>query len=305
MLVTVDDAGSRRIRTSHHRDLPLSRLLDAKGATSVSVCLPARDEAATVGRIVETIRRDLIETHPLVDEVLVLDDHSTDDTARVAAEAGARVVDAARVAPSGWTGHGKGQVLWKSVFASRGDIIVWCDADIEEFPSHFVSGLLGPLLVDDDLAFVKGFYHRPEEGDVGGGRVTELVARPLLSLLHPALAGVIQPLSGEYAVRRSVIERVPFAGGYGVDVGLLIEVADRVGLDRLAQVDLDVRHHRNRPLSELSPQALSVAGAILRRAGVETAPAAALSRPGRPPVPVDTTELPAPVDFEAYLDRSA
>jgi glucosyl-3-phosphoglycerate synthase len=255
------------IQTFQIDEFDAARLVDLKGDQLVSVCLPARNEEATVGAIVERVRRRTMVDVPLVDELIVVDDHSTDSTAEVARDAGATVVAASSVLPDYGDGHGKGEALWKSLYVSRGDLVVWCDADIRDFDASFVSGLVGPLLANRDLALVKGFYERPIDGHAGGGgRVTELVARPALSLLFPHLAAVAQPLAGEYAGRREVLEQVPFVQGYGVDIALLIDVAALVGIDRIAQVDLGVRVHRNRTLDELSPQAMAVLQAVLRRA---------------------------------------
>ena len=239
----------------------------AAQGVAISVCLPARDEAATVGRIVGAIRRALVERVPLVDEIVVLDDDSSDTTAAVAATAGARVVRAGDVLPDAGPGSGKGNVLWKSLYACEGDLLCWVDADIRDFSPHFVTGLLGPLLTRADIAFAKGFYRRPGDGD-GGGRVTELVARPLLSQLFPHLAGFVQPLSGEYAGRREVLDDLPFVEGWGVELGLLLDVVARHGIASVAQVDLGERRHRNRPLAELAPQATAILVTALRRAGL-------------------------------------
>jgi glucosyl-3-phosphoglycerate synthase len=291
------------LRTHHHQEFDPEALAARKAGQRISVCLPARDEEPTVGTIVAAIRADLVEHVGLVDEVLVVDDHSSDRTAQVAAEAGARVVQAAEVLPEHGAGHGKGEAMWKSLYASQGDLVVWCDADLRDFESHFVTGLLGPLLTTD-AAFVKGFYDRPSEGEVGGGRVTELVARPVISLLHPELTSVIQPLSGEYAGRRSVLERVPFVQGYGVELGLLLDLADQVGVESMAQVDLGVRHHRNRPLDELSPQALAVLHTALSRAGVVDAEQSLrLVRPGLAPKDLKVGQRPPLVDLESYREK--
>src|SRR5690606_2632673 len=180
-------------------DADPARLVERKAGRRISVCLPARNEESTVGEIVERIRRQLVDEVPLVDELLVIDDHSVDGTADVAAAAGAKVVDAASVLPEYGEGHGKGEALWKSLFVSQGDLVAWCDSDIVDFDPRFVVGLVAPLIDDPNLALVKGFYDRPvAEGARGGGRVTELVARPLLSLLFPELTQVVQPLAGEY-----------------------------------------------------------------------------------------------------------
>ena len=256
------------MRTYDHGDFSLEDLVAAKGEHTVSVCLPARDEAATVGAIVTTVLGELAPTG-LVDEVLVIDHGSSDATAVVAAAAGARVVATGAVLPELGEGDGKGEALWKSLAAAEGDIVVWCDADVRNFAAHFVTGLLGPLLTDDTITFVKAFYERPAHGRAGeGGRVTELVARPLLAALFPHLAGFEQPLAGEYAGRRALLERLPFVQGWGVELGLLVDVAALAGTAAMAQVDLGVRVHRNRPLDELVPQAEDVLRTALARAGV-------------------------------------
>ena len=255
--------------------LDLLRLKQERGLT-VSVCLPARDEEATVGQIVAMVRRTLVEAVPLVDEVVVMDDGSLDSTAEVAAWEGARVVAVDDILPETGAGSGKGNAMWKSLHATTGDLVCWVDADIRNFGHHFISGLLGPLITDPDIAFVKGYYRRPLHGEpTGGGRVTELVARPLLSVLFPELAGFIQPLSGEYAGRRSLLEQVPFVEGWGVEIGLLVDIVRSVGLGGTAQVDLGVREHRNRPLDDLGPQATAILVTALRRAGLITGHATA------------------------------
>lgn len=249
---------STTIRSFHHREFSAASLAAAKGGRRVSVCLPARDEEATVGPIVDAVRAGLVERHGLVDEIVVVDDGSSDGTAVMAAAAGARVVPG--------TGTGKGDAMWTSLRESDGDLVVWCDADVRNFGPRFVLGLLGPLLADDGVQFVKAFYDRPLDGRAGeGGRVTELVARPLLALLFPHLAGVRQPLAGECAGRREALESVPFVSSYGVDVALLVDIADRYGVEALAQVDLGSRVHRNRSLDELAPQAAAVIQALLER----------------------------------------
>lgn len=287
-------SAERGLRSHHAGDFTLDDLLEAKAAhhLTVSVCLPARNEAATVGQVVAAIAGSPAGTRGLVDEILVVDDHSTDATAARAAAAGARVVDAASVLTHHGAGHGKGEALWKSLHESTGDLIVWVDADIVDFDPTFVVGMLGPLLTDPGTDFVKGHYHRPEVDGVGGGRVTELLARPLLSLYFPDLAEVAQPLAGEYAGRRTLLEQLPFVVGYGVDVALLIDAVRTVGIERIAQVDLGVRNHRNRTLDELGPQALAVGQAILDRAGVRPDGTAVLHRPGHDPLPVPLHDRP-------------
>jgi glucosyl-3-phosphoglycerate synthase len=277
-------------------DFQPESLVEAKGAAGVTiaVCLPAHNEADTVGPIVTAIRRQLVEQHTLVDELVVIDDHSVDDTAAVALAAGARVIDAASTLAS-YGGNGKGRALWRSLYGTTSDLIAWCDADVTNFTPHFVCGLLGPLLTEPTIDYVKGFYRRPLDlrGE-GGGRVTELVARPILSLLYPELATFFQPLSGEYAGRREVLEAVPFVAGYGVEIGLLIDLSRRFGTERLAQVDLGTRRHRNRSLEELGPQALTILQVALRRTDPSlVAEFATLLRPGLAPRQVDAVELPS------------
>jgi glucosyl-3-phosphoglycerate synthase len=293
-------------RTYRHGDFDAAALAEVKARHGlvVSVCLPARDEAATVGPIVEQIRT--LERVGLVDEVLVMDDHSTDDTARIASDAGARVVAVDDVLPELGPGEGKGEALYKSVAASHGDLIVWCDADIRDFAPHFVVGLVGPLLNRSDISFVKGFYDRPVAGSPhGGGRVTELMARPVIAARFPHLASIVQPLSGEYAGRRSLLEQLPFVQGYGVDLGLLIDIADSEGTEAIAQVDLGLRRHRNRSLEELGPQALAVLQTALSRADDGPLRSATLVRPDLEPVEVRAEERPPLADVSGYRRRTA
>lgn len=275
----------------------------AKRGHVVSVCLPARDEAATVGRMVLTLRRQLVDAVGLVDEIVVVDDHSSDQTAQVASEAGARVVAAEDVYPSIAGGHGKGEALWRSLHAATGDLIVWCDADITDFGARFVVGLVGPLLLRPEVAFVKGFYERPrhDADREGGGRVTELMARPLLAALFPHLASIRQPLSGECAGRRSLLERLPFVRGYGVDLGLLIDVAAVAGPEAIAECDLGTRRHRNRRLDELGPQALTVLLTALARSGVGPAEPVTLRRPNSEPITQSFGEIPPVATLAALV----
>jgi glucosyl-3-phosphoglycerate synthase len=241
-----------------------SALADLKGDRTIAVCIPARNEAATVGPIVDSIVSTLTGRSggvSLVDDVVVVDDGSDDGTADLARRAGARVIRSE--VPTG----GKGQAMGSALIATDADLIAFVDADITNFGSHFVTGLLEPLLTDDSVALVKGYYRRPLHGSAdGGGRVTELMARPVIDLLFPDLAAIRQPLAGETAAPRRVLEKCGLADGYAVELALLIDVASLYGVDAIAQVDLGIRIHRNRPLDELRPQATDVLRAALARA---------------------------------------
>jgi glucosyl-3-phosphoglycerate synthase len=241
-------------------------LVALKRGRTVSVVLPALNEEETVGAVVGVVR-PLLGT--LVDELVVMDSGSTDRTVLVAAEAGARVVLRSDVVPWLPPLPGKGEVLWRSLAATSGDLIVFLDSDLVDPETAFVTALLGPLLEDSGVHLVKGFYRRPLRLESsGGGRVTELVARPLLNTLRPELSGVVQPLGGEYAATRSFLESVPFAAGYGVEIGLLLDVHRIYGLSALAQVNLGVRKHRNRSLLQLGVMSSQIMGTALARCGV-------------------------------------
>ena len=250
-------------------DWPAEELDRLKGRTTVSVVLPALNEEDTVGTIVTSIRDSLMAPArvPLVDELLVLDSGSTDDTARRAEAAGATVLHRDDIMPSIAPGIGKGEAMWRAVAATSGDIVVFIDADLRSFTPAYITGLIGPILSDDQVDLVKAVYERPfVDGDTvvhaGGGRVTELVARPLLNLHWPELAGVIQPLAGEYAARRSLLEHLPFPCGYGVELALLVDTLELRGLRAIAQVDLGVRlhrHHDERTLGRMAAQILRTA----------------------------------------------
>ncbi|RZS44318.1 glucosyl-3-phosphoglycerate synthase [Herbihabitans rhizosphaerae] len=238
-------------------------LLRAKGSRTVSVVLPALDEEATVGGVVASVRPLL---GSVVDELVVVDSGSADRTAAVAEAAGARVVHRGDVLPDLKPLPGKGEVLWRSLAATTGDVLVFLDTDLVDPSPDYVPALLGPILCVPEVHLVKGFYRRPlSDADSGGGRVTELMARPLLSVLRPALSGVIQPLAGEYAGSRELLEAVPFAGGYGVEIGLLLDAHTHFGLDAIAQVNLGLRRHRNRSLADLGVMARQVLATALAR----------------------------------------
>lgn len=266
-----DDVRAWAAQRSYRSDSwTAEQLVREKAGSRVSVVLPARDEAATVGAIVTAIRDALVTAVPLVDEIVVLDSHSSDDTAAVARRAGAVVHHQGEVLPELGDRPGKGEALWKALHVTSGDVVAYVDADLREFDPQFVVGLLGPLLTDPGTAFVKAFYDRPlRTGDVvvpaGGGRVTELVARPLLNLHWPVLAGVVQPLAGEYAARRDLLEQIPFMAGYGVEIAMLVDVVERIGLGSIAQVDLGVRHHRNSGIDALGRMGAQVHLALLSR----------------------------------------
>lgn len=262
------------IATYDQRGAGVEELLEAKAGQRVAVCLPAHNEERTIGGIVSTTSLELVG-RGLVDELVVVDDASTDATAEVAARAGARVVPSVAsgepAGPPASGPRGKGAALARALEATSAELVVFLDADVENFGPHFVTGLLRPLLEDPRVVLVKGRYERPLNGaPTGGGRVTELVARPALSLLFPELAALAQPLAGETALRRSGVEGLELSPGYGVEIGLLVDVARRHGLEAIAEVDLGVRVHRNRSLAELAPEARDVLAALLARVGVVT-----------------------------------
>jgi glucosyl-3-phosphoglycerate synthase len=233
---------------------------------TVSVCLPTLEVADTVGPIVESVRRRWVEEVGLVDQVAIVDCDSADETARVAAEAGAEVFQVGDILPEVGTREGKGEALWKSLAALSGDLVVWLDSDVSDFDPAFVPGLLGPLLTEPAVHYVKAFYRRPlGQAAEGGGRVTEICARPLISLFYPELGGFLQPLAGEAAGRRTLLERLPFMGGYAVEIGLLLDIVRRFGLAPLAQVDLGVRRHRHQSPPALGEMAYVIAQTVLRR----------------------------------------
>jgi glucosyl-3-phosphoglycerate synthase len=257
-------------REWHRSVWTTAELEAAKRGRTISVVLPALNEAATVGPVIETIVPML---GGLVDELIVLDSGSTDDTESRALAAGARVVHREEAMPQIPPQPGKGEALWRSLAATTGDFIVFIDSDLIDPDPMFVPRLVGPLLTADGIHLVRGFYRRPlKVGDAedanGGGRVTELVARPLLAALRPELGYVLQPLGGEYAGTRELLTSVPFAPGYGVEIGLLVDTYDRYGLDAIAQVNLGVRTHRNRPLSELGPMSRQIIATLLTRCGI-------------------------------------
>ncbi|HEX3509790.1 MAG TPA: glucosyl-3-phosphoglycerate synthase [Solirubrobacteraceae bacterium] len=258
-------------RTFHHSRYAARSIAAVRGQ-SVCACLPARECATTIAAIVRSL--GTLKQEGVIDEVLVVDAASRDGTADVAAEAGARVVQESELMPEHGPVLGKGDAMWRALGAIGSDIVLYLDADVEDFSPHYATGLIGPLVDEPGVSFVKGFYERPlAHGDVrvqaGGGRVNHLLARPALALFYPDLAAVRQPLAGEVAARRDLLLSLPFTTGYGVEIAMLIDVWQRVGLDGLAQVDLDLHHNRSQPLAALTPMAETVLATIARRVARE------------------------------------
>jgi nucleotide-binding universal stress UspA family protein len=259
--------------TFHRQEFAdLAKLVELKQKQNltISVGLPALNEAETVGNIIRIIKSTLFDETPLLDEIVLIDSGSTDDTVKIAEDLGVPTYVHQDILPQHGKFRGKGEALWKSLFVLKGDIIAWVDTDIRNFYPGFVYGLLGPLLRESEIQYVKGFYRRPikMEGELvseGGGRVTELTIRPLFNLLYPELSGMIQPLAGEYAGRRTALERVPFFTGYGVETGLLIDLFNEIGLSAIAQVDLEERVHRNQSLASLSQMAFAILQVVMQR----------------------------------------
>ena len=251
-------------------DLNSLLALKQKQGVTVGVALPSLNEEATVGKVIKTIKSELMDRIPLVDEIVLMDSNSTDRTREIAAELGVPVHIHQQTLADYGIRAGKGEALWKSLHVTSSDIILWMDTDIVNIHPRFVYGLLGPLLLRPDVLFVKGYYQRPLKVNgrmqaSGGGRVTELTARPLLNLFYPELSGVIQPLSGEYGGRRSALEKLPFSSGYGVEIGLLIDIFEKFGLRALGQVDLRERIHHNQPLESLSKMSFAIIQTVVRR----------------------------------------
>ena len=252
----------------------LRKLVEAKERQNIriSVGLPTLNEEATIARVIRAIRTRLVERFPLVDEIVVIDSDSTDRTREIARREGVPVHIHSEILPETGTYVGKGEALWKSLHVLSGDIVVWVDTDISNTHPKFVYGVVGPLLMRPDLQFVKAFYQRPlhiggELQATGGGRVTELAARPILNLFFPELSGMVQPLSGEQGGRRATLEQLPFFTGYGVETGLLIDILQRAGLGAIAQVDMKQRIHRNQDLLALSKMSFEILQVALKRVG--------------------------------------
>ena len=263
---------------------------------SVGVCIPAHNEGSTIGEICARISESLMAgANPLVTELVVIDDRSCDDTAANAAGNGAQVIPVASILADFQPDRGKGNAMWKGIAATSSDIIVFCDGDLLEFDPNYIERLATTLLEDEQLALVKGYYERGYEGRPGeGGRTTALMARPALSLFFPELAGIRQPLGGEYAIRRQAAEQVGFVSGWGVEMALLIDIAARWGASAIGQVELGRRTHKHRSLDDLSIQASEILHIVLGRAGVawQDGWSHLLQRPGHPDLEVQLEERP-------------
>ncbi|HTA36349.1 MAG TPA: glucosyl-3-phosphoglycerate synthase [Solirubrobacteraceae bacterium] len=287
-----DDASNERAkaRSFHHSEFSLERIAAARAERGlrVSVCLPARECAGTVGRIVAALSS--LREAGAIDQLLVVDAASADGTAEIAAQAGAEVRQEAELMPEHGAVLGKGDAMWRALSALSGELVCFLDADSEQFSAHFAMGLLGPLVCEPGVSFVKAFYRRPlaspeqqamASSDAaialgsplagvadlaeGGGRVNHLTARPALALFYPPLAQIRQPLAGEVAARRELLERLPFVTGYGVEVAMLIDAWRAVGIEAIAQVDLDEHFNQHKTLAELAPMAQTVLATIARR----------------------------------------
>ena len=280
-----------KARSFHHSLYPPERIA-AERRQSITVCLPARECAGTVGTIVCELLA--LRDAGALDEVVVIDAGSQDGTAEIALAAGARVLQEAELAPEFGPVLGKGDAMWRALGRVLGELVCFLDADTEDFSAHFATGLLGPLVCEPQVSFVKAFYRRPMEGSAdppgeGGGRVNHLTARPALALFYPELEGVRQPLAGEVAARRDLLESVPFVTGYGVEIAMLIDVWRTVGLDGMAQVDLDEHRNPHQPLSALSAMARTVLATVARR----------LEQDGRMEPHPDLSRQPAPTERPA------
>ncbi|MFZ7127321.1 MAG: glucosyl-3-phosphoglycerate synthase [Desulfobacterales bacterium] len=256
---------------SAFRDLArLVELKERKNLT-VSLCLPTLNEGRTIAKEIVILKSELMSRFPLLDEIVVIDSGSTDDTVQIARSFGAEVHLADDILPAYKCYRGKGENLWKALYIARGDIIVYLDADIKNIHHRFAYGLVGPLLVHDHIKYTKAFYDRPiaigknKIRPTGGGRVTELVIRPLFALFFPELTQIVQPLSGEYAGYREIFERIPFPIGYGVETAMILDICEKWGLDVIAQVDLEKRVHRNQDTKALGRMAFVVIKTFLKR----------------------------------------
>ena len=262
-----------RTNTFHHSQFwDLKRLVEEKEKQGLllSLCMPTLNEEKTIGKELVLFKSELMDRYPLLDEIAVIDSGSTDRTLEVAAAFGADVYRSADILPNLGSRRGKGENLWKAIYQLKGDIIVYVDADIKNIHPRFAYGLIAPLIYRPEIEYVKAFYDRPlatSKGTrpLGGGRVTEILVRPLFSLFFPELSALVQPLSGEYAVRRGLLERLPFPIGYGVETSHLIDTYSELGLEAIAQTDLDSRVHRNQPTRDLGRMAFGILRAFFSR----------------------------------------
>jgi glycosyltransferase involved in cell wall biosynthesis/nucleotide-binding universal stress UspA family protein len=251
-------------------DLEALLELKRKQRVTISLALPALNEEETIKNVIQTVRAALMESVPLLDEIVLIDSNSSDRTREIAQEMNIPVYIHQDLLERYGARKGKGEALWKSLCVTKGDIVLWIDTDIVNIQPHFVYGLIGPLLLRPEIKLVKGFYQRPLKVDNklqagGGGRVTELTARPLLNLFYPELSGLIQPLAGEYGGRREALEKMPFSSGYGVEIGLLIDILDTYGVSKIAQVDLQERIHHNQSLESLSKMSFTIIQTVFHK----------------------------------------
>jgi glucosyl-3-phosphoglycerate synthase len=261
---------ARTFHSSEFKDQRKLVDLKRKKNLSISLAFPTLNEESTIAKEILVLKTELMDRFPLIDEIVVIDSGSKDKTREVAEKYGAKVFASEEILKNYGSYRGKGENLWKSLYVLRGDIVVWIDADIANIEPKFLYGLVGPLLQYDDIGYVKAFYKRPmrAEGDIapsGGGRVTEILIRPLFSLFYPELAALVQPLSGEYAGRRTILEQLPFSVGYGIEVGHLIDIYRNFGPQVIAQVDMDQRIHRNQTIEALSRMSYGVLSTFLSR----------------------------------------
>ena len=257
--------------TFHYEQFSIKELVGIKKKKNIriSLCFPTLNEEQTIGIILSIVKKTIYEPG-LVDEVIVIDSNSSDSTAEIVRSVGFEVYQHKDILHKYGSYKGKGDALWKSLSVLKGEIILWCDSDIINFKPGFIYGLLGPLLLDEKISYVKAFYRRPLKIDSSymkseGGRVTEILVRPIINLFYPKLSKIFQPLSGEYAGRRRVLEKIPFSTGYGVEIGMLIEICERFGLETIAQVNVKRRMHRNKPLAELSKMSFGIMQTITRK----------------------------------------
>lgn len=257
--------------TFHYEQFSIKELVRIKKKKNVriSLCFPTLNEEQTIGSILSIVKKTIYEPG-LVDEVIVIDSNSSDSTAEIVRSVGFEVYQHKDILHEYGSYKGKGDALWKSLSVLKGEIILWCDSDIINFKPGFIYGPLGPLLLDEKISYVKAFYKRPLKIENSylkneGGRVTEILVRPIINLFYPELSKIFQPLSGEYAGRRRVLEKIPFSTGYGVEIGMLIEICERFGLETIAQVNIKRRVHKNKPLAELSKMSFGIMQTIIRK----------------------------------------